>query len=148
MAGAARRHQREKSSAGPHRTEQVGLEHPVPVLAGDALELPLQENSGGVDQDVDVTHSFDRITRKRAEVSLRTSVDSAIADSLVPSFRISPTVRSMRGSSKSETTMLAPCRAIAFAIARPTPLPPPMTKATLFQSAPRVGPSISDRAEY
>src|SRR5260221_724775 len=116
MAGAARRHVREKSSAGPHRTEQVGLEHPVPVLAGDALELPLQENSGGVDQDVDVTHSFDRI-------ALSTDV------------RSDASVRSLARDSKSETTMLAPCLAIAFAIARPTPLPPPMTTATLFQSA-------------
>src|SRR5258708_33078479 len=65
MAGAARLHEREKSSAGPHRTEQVGLEHPVPVLAGDALELPLQENSCGVDEDVDVTHGLDRIARER-----------------------------------------------------------------------------------
>src|SRR5260370_1250852 len=41
MAGAARGHVRKKSHAGPDRTQQVGLEHPAPVLGGDALQLAL-----------------------------------------------------------------------------------------------------------
>src|SRR5713101_1027126 len=68
---------------------------------------------------------------ERTDASLRTSVDSAIADSLVPSLRISAMVRSIRGVSKSAITMFAPCLAMALATARPTPLPPPVTTATL-----------------
>src|SRR5438128_2309597 len=55
---------------------------------------------------------------ERTDASLRTSVDSAMAASLVPSLTISATVRSIRGVSKSAITMFAPCLAIALATAR------------------------------
>src|SRR3979490_1091591 len=85
-------------------------------------------------------------TRDLTDASLRTSVDRAIADSLVPSLRTSSTVFSIRGTSKSATTTLAPWRASALAIALPTPLPPPVTTATLVPRAPRAGGVASGKS--
>src|ERR1700694_334050 len=82
-------------------------------------------------------------TSDLTDASLRTSVARAIADSEVPSFRTSSTVLSIRGTSKSATTTLAPCRASALAMALPTPLPPPVTTATLPPRAPRAVAVVS-----
>ena len=77
------------------------------------------------------------LTRERTEESLRTSVGSACAASVVPISRISSTVRSMRSASKSAMTRRAPCRATALATVRPMPLAPPTMTATLSVRAPR-----------
>ena len=73
---------------------------------------------------------------ERTDASLRTSVKIAI-ESVMPSCRISSTVRSMRSASKSAMTTRAPCRARARAATLPIPLAPPATIATLPDSAPR-----------
>jgi hypothetical protein len=87
---------------------EVDAEHPVPVLVGGVCDVVEEVDPGVVAEDVDVAEDLLGLVRPPS---------SAVAAS--------------RWSARmSAITTFIPAPRNAFAMPRPTPLPPPVTKAT------------------
>src|SRR5262245_31258912 len=77
-------------------------------------------------------------TRRRASASVPTS--PATASALPPAFLIASTTSANGSGRRPKTTTRAPSDAKSSAVARPMPLPPPVTMATLPSSPPAMIP--------
>ena len=110
-------------------TEHADPEYVFEVLDRKVFGVVARAGADVVDENVDPAELGIELGEKREDVGFL-SMSAWMETALRPSAAISSVAAASPASSKSQIRRSAPCRANPLAIARPMPLPAPVTIAT------------------